>query len=757
MIDTSTTLIRVVEQLTKITNSLEQMAAASSKQSAYQSQADKYREDYQKRQQAPRTEQDSKESKAGFLKSLGDKIFGLSAPGTLKSNEQQRFTNIAKCFNAVMRVDAISKSIDKLRESNEEAVEQRKRESLFARLTPKTVKTEEKKEDRGSMLGTIAKWGLLAAALKLLWDLVQSPLNALSGLWEFLSKWSLAGLIKLITFKVKMLFNAITFPLKTLYKMLTGETVEAIASKIGGLVSKFGTFVQDIFKSLGEKIPTILSNLEKGLVEKFPRLASNLASIGSVVSESFDRIINWVKVPFEKISATIGGFFAKEGGVVANVASKVFNFGVLKSIFLGPFKFLGKLSLSALKMIPFIGSFVSFYFAYNRLKQGDSTGALIELVSGLIGLIPGGSIITGVLSMGLDMINVWRDLSGRTAETTKQGGAASNWFTNMIDGVSKWVSENLYNWPFIGSIVRSVEHFQAGRWKEGFISMGHAIPAVGLILSIFDINETESQAGRGTGKVGDFLKGAVSWLHNAIGNIPVIGNVMRAFKQFFSGNFADGLSELGLGSIVDAIKNFKFEMPSFGNVGDMLSNAIKFLYDSIMDMPFIRNIVQSVKYAASGEWEKAALELLPDGIVSWFKKMRGEKTTVGVPAVEPSRAKEDRNQIKLDRPLASNNITPQAQKLELAGMSDLQQSLLFMSKQEINLLTEQRNLIRDTNTLLTMIYSNATSLSGGGSQFQQFAPNSPMTSTGAPTSVTRDAFGQGKNVMSMGLRQGTLG
>ena len=29
MIDTSTTLIRVVEQLTKITNSLEQMAAAS--------------------------------------------------------------------------------------------------------------------------------------------------------------------------------------------------------------------------------------------------------------------------------------------------------------------------------------------------------------------------------------------------------------------------------------------------------------------------------------------------------------------------------------------------------------------------------------------------------------------------------------------------------------------------------------------------------------------------------------------------------
>ena len=96
MIDTSTTLIRVVEQLTKITNSLEQMAAASNKQSNYQAQADKYREDYQKRQAAPQTEKESKDSKTGFLKSLGDKIFGLSAPGTLKSNEQQRFTNIAK-------------------------------------------------------------------------------------------------------------------------------------------------------------------------------------------------------------------------------------------------------------------------------------------------------------------------------------------------------------------------------------------------------------------------------------------------------------------------------------------------------------------------------------------------------------------------------------------------------------------------------------------------------------------------------------
>ena len=581
-----------------------------------------------------------------------------------------------------------------------------------------------------------------------------------------------------------MFFNAITFPLKALYKMLTGETVETavkyiankvgafvsgigsiimdlvkvISAKLGGMIMWFGRFIWDTVKSLTEKIPNMLSNMGKSLAAKMPRLASNLASIGSVVAESFDRIINWVKVPFEKIATTIGNFFAKSGDTVLTAASKVFNFNTLKGVFLGTFKFLGKLSLSALKMIPFIGSFVSFYFAYKRYKEGNSTGALIELFSGLIGLIPGGSILTGVLSMGLDMINVWRDLSGRTAEEIGANGGKSNWFTKMIDGVTKWVSENLYSWPFIGSIIRSVEHFKAGNWKEGFISMGHSIPLLSPILAFFDIDEKESRLGAGTGGVGNFLKNALSWLGDTIMNLPVIGNIIRAFKQFFSGNFADGLSELGLGSIINAIKNFKFEMPSFGDVGDMLSNAIKFLYDSILDLPIIRNIIQSIKYAASGEWKKAALELLPEGVVSWFKKMGGDKQEAtnkqAAPATTPA-TKSQPNQIKFDQ-TSTNNLTPQSQKLQLAGLSDLQESLLAMSKQEINLLAEQRNLIKQTNDLLTLIY-NTSMTPSDQSASPQMLPGGQTTSTGEPTSVTRGAFQGGKNIMNMGMRQGTLG
>jgi hypothetical protein len=758
MIDTSTTLIRVVEQLTKITNSLEQMSAASSKQSAYQSQADKYREDYQKRQETPKTEQESKDTKTGFLKSLGDKIFGLTAPGTLRSNEQQRFTNIAKCFNTVMRVDAISKSIDRLRESNEEAAEQRKRESLFTRLTPKTAKAEDKTETKGNILGSIAKWGLLAAALKLLWDLATAPLNALSGLFEFLSKWSMVGLIKLIKLKIMMFFNALTYPLKAIYKLVTGDSIDIAIKKltgnVGEWVSKFGTHISDALKSLGEKIPKMLGNAQKYLVEKLPKLASNLSSIGSVMSESFDSIINWVKKPFEKLSTTIVEFFSKKGGgEIAKVAATKIEGGVLKKIFLGPLKFLGKLGLRGLKALPGIGALISFYFAYNRYKQGDYTGALIEVASGLTSSIPG---IGWALSMGIDMINAWRDMSGKTAEEVKQNGATTNWFTKMVDGFGKWASESLYDWPYIGSIVRSVEHFEAGRWKEGFISMANAIPLVGSVLALFNIKETESQAGRGTGNFGAALKGAVSWVYDSIRDIPVIGNVIRAIEQFTSGNFSEGLSELGLGSIINAIKTFKFDMPSFGDVGDMLTKTLTYLWDTITDMPIISNIIKSIKYAAAGQWDKSAFELLPTGVAEWFKKLTGNKEKNQINPNQSLASKNIPQTKSIEQSSNNNKIALQSQKLEFAGISELQESLIEMSKQEINLLTEQRNLIKDTNAVLWMIYNNSTTASNDFAT-QQVSPYSPEAPTGSPTSITRGAFNQGKNIMNMGMRQGTQG
>ena len=159
--------------------------------------------------------------------------------------------------------------------------------------------------------------------------------------------------------------------------------------------------------------------------------------------------------------------------------------------------------------------------------------------------------------------------------------------------------------------------------------------------------------------------------------------------------------------------------------------------------------------------------------VDWFKKLVGSKSESETKSLTPTpdKAKAEQNQIKPDQSLASRNIPQtksieqsfnnnkialQSQKLEFAGISELQESLIEMSKQEINLLTEQRNLIKDTNAVLWMIYNNSTTASNDFTT-QQVSPYSPEAPTGSPTSITRGAFNQGKNVMNMGMRQGTLG
>ena len=42
-----------------------------------------------------------------------------------------------------------------------------------------------------------------------------------------------------------------------------------------------------------------------------------------------------------------------------------------------------------LKFIPFVGSLINFGFAIMRFKEGDIFGGILEVISGIIGLIPG--------------------------------------------------------------------------------------------------------------------------------------------------------------------------------------------------------------------------------------------------------------------------------------------------------------------------------------------------------------------------------
>lgn len=648
MADATVTLNKVVDQLAKISASLERVVAGTN---TYQQQAQKYQQDFQARREKPAADQQQAEDKRGFLKLLGDKIFGLSAPAALKSTEQQRYKNIAKCLNAVLHVDAISKSINDLRNYIEERNEQQDRKSLFQRVAPKLTQLQKPDDKKtSSVIGTAAKWGLIAAALKMLWDMLNSSLGPLSGLAQFITKWGTVGFVKYITQKISNLFNAITTPFKLIKNLIT-ESLDSVlkfitkwSSEIFERSSRFiGGIVENSKNILFKKI----AQWETELVAKFPKLAANLSSVGSMLTETYNSFASWVskqydsiaklvsknigavvdfvKQPFLNLSEKLSNIFTSKAVVAGSesVLSKLsgrFSLKMIGDIITGPLKIFSKLSLKALRFVPYIGSMISFYFAHDRYSKGDTTGAIIELVSGIIGLIPGGSLIAGALAMGLDAINVIRDLSGATAAETKTSGN-SNWLTNIV-----------------------------------------------------------------------------THLKDIIMGIPVVGNLIRSVQHALSGDFTQAISELIPGGIVDTIKNFKFELPSFGNVGSLLMETMKYLYDTILNMPVIGNLIRSLKHAASGNFKAAAMELLPSSVASWFDKEAKLPTTpqkvesplttkkVSTPQVENTNAQ-----------IATKITTPKA---ESTFSNELQKSMKDISKEEIDVMTEQRDLLRDMRQAL---------------------------------------------------------
>ena len=87
---------------------------------------------------------------------------------------------------------------------------------------------------------------------------------------------------------------------------------------------------------------------------------------------------------------------------------------IFRSMLIGLVKFLKPI----LGKLPLIGTVISFGFAYTRFKSGDVVGGIIDVLSGLVGLLS----LTGVgaavaipIQIGLDVLNAFLD--------AKAGGA----------------------------------------------------------------------------------------------------------------------------------------------------------------------------------------------------------------------------------------------------------------------------------------------------------------------------------------------
>jgi Flp pilus assembly pilin Flp len=266
----------------------------------------------------------------------------------------------------------------------------------------------------------------------------------------------------------------------------------------------------------------------------------------------------------------------------------------LKGMISAPFKALGgmvkggsimtkmvkflKPMLLVLKRIPLIGTIISFGFAISRFSSGDTVGGVIDVLSGLAGLLdlvaPG---LGTTLSIGLDVLNAFLDVKTGGA-TGKQQGAKMDLLGDMAKGIGKWIWKNALWLPVIGgfkrmemswdalksgNIMESIKQFAFGMLS--FTSLGPIVTGIEMLLGFGDEKKTNTKDIKKGSLLGSMTKNIGNWIWKNALWLPVIGGFKRmemSWNAFKSGDIMGGLYQFGasllsfggLGPIVTGIE-----------------------------------------------------------------------------------------------------------------------------------------------------------------------------------------------------------
>lgn len=179
-------------------------------------------------------------------------------------------------------------------------------------------------------------------------------------------------------------------------------------------MSKYGDSLKkgavDKLKGAGEVIKKKAGEISEPLLKRAKQILDE-KGITKLAQKIGDQAMGLIKkMPgYNKIAAKI----AKEGGE-----------GMLKKL--------------GGKAIPIIGGLVNLFFAFDRLKRGDKTGAILEAISGILdiaGVVTGGS--TSVASMIIDGYLFGRDFFPDMIKKENQTFDAIMDFLNPLKAVQK--------------------------------------------------------------------------------------------------------------------------------------------------------------------------------------------------------------------------------------------------------------------------------------------------------------------------------
>jgi hypothetical protein len=460
-------------------------------------------------------------------------------------------------------------------------------------------------------------------------------------------------------------------------------------------------------------------------------------------------------------------------------AGKLLNKGFMGRIF-NALKPLGKI----FKRIPFIGTFISIGFAISRFNKGQNVRGVIDVLSGLVGLID--LVAPGVgftLSLGLDMLNVWMD--SKMSDPANKGKSEMDILGEIGKTIGNWIWKNADYLPVIGSFKRwgmAYDAFKGGNIMEGLKQFGlgivSLIPGGGpLIMGIQtlmgffgdkeekkDLKPSTSWFGRikewvknKLKKLPSFLRKPLEWfgiIDDSSESEPNMGSSQKIngdqkLIEWFSGlwdKITPMLDNIGkwFSGLWDKISNWASGLwekmtPFFEDIAKWFSDIWKKVKE-FLGSDFMTSIIDSIKNIASSVMSIVdtifgTIKSIVEGAlvaVTGFSKLFGG----GDKEAEENAKKMGWNSVE-EYEKSGWKENPNKKKVEIVDEKRKQHvdDLVLIGREQIAILTDIRNIGMQTYKVLSngsggsaspIIISN----SGGGSKSKPSSQVSLNTSRG---------------------------
>lgn len=375
----------------------------------------------------------------------------------------------------------------------------------------------------------------------------------------------------------------------------------ATLALIAAAVTAFAAFIYDKLSPIGQFLLKSIKFL-RPVIDKIAKVVKGVFKFFTTIGDDLVKFLGKGGGMLGKAGKALGGVGKFLGGLAKGIGSKILKFA---------------------RFIPILGSFISFGFAIAKFRSGDYFGAILELISGILNLIPLG--FTQVISAIIDGFIIARELMGeeegggyKMDNKLKEGGS---FLGDMVSKIGEFVSNNLRNFPIIGGVILMYEGFKeimAGNFIDGFKLLGKGLLAWiagekgadliiqgwGFIFSLFkDIYNGDSEIsfpsfdtiGEIIFNIGSIIGG---WFTGMIDTVKDwFGSVKDWFIDLFTFEGVDFPSLDGIFNFFGGIKDFLFDLP--GKAADFIGGAAKktvdFVDNTLESIPVIGGLYKGVK------------------------------------------------------------------------------------------------------------------------------------------------------------------